>query len=124
MRKILFFYFSVNAFIHSAVEILSYIILFHYISQHDNNIAKTVLKPSVIKSRNKANAVNLTGLILGWLMEVWYIILVGIVSLFMDRNVFRELSGILKFYEFYLIPLVQVHTSGPLKKFMTNSKNA
>ena len=119
----LFFSFSVNTFLHSAAEISSYAILFHYICQHDNRIANTVLKPSVVQSRNRANAINLTGLVLGWLTEVWYVVLVGIVSLVTERNAYRELAAILKVYEFYLIPLVQVHTSDPLKKFRANQKN-
>jgi hypothetical protein len=115
--------FFASTLAHLTVEISSYIILFCYISQHDNNIAKNVLKPSVIKSRNRANAVNLTGLVLGWLMEVWYIFLVGVLSFIMDQNAFREVSALLKYYEFYLILLVQIHTSPALKKFRINSEN-
>jgi hypothetical protein len=102
---------------HTIIEISSYFILFHYIVQHDNKTAIGVLHQSVIKKRNRVNAINLTGLVMGWLMEVWYIILVGIFSLFIESKVLREISLVLKQFEFYLFPLVQVHTSDPLKKF-------
>ena len=123
VRKFINLMFFASTLAHLTVEISSYIILFCYISQHDNKIAKNVLKPSVIKSRNRANAVNLTGLVLGWLMEVWYIFLVGVLSFILDQNAFWEVSALLKYYEFYLIPLVQVHTSPALKKFRINSEN-
>jgi hypothetical protein len=101
---------------HTIVEISSYFILFHYIAQHDNKTAIGVLHQSVIKKRNRVNAINLTGLVMGWQMEVWFIILVGILSLFIDSHVLGEVSTVLKHFEFYLVPLVQVHTSDPLKK--------
>jgi hypothetical protein len=101
---------------HTTVEIASYFILFHYIVQHDNKTAIGVLQQSVIKKRNRVNAISLTGLVMGWLMKVWFIILVGILSLFIDSHVLREVSTVLKHFEFYLVPLVQVHTSDSLKK--------
>jgi hypothetical protein len=107
---------------YTTVEISSYVILFYFIAKHDNKTAIGVLHQSVIKKRNRVNAISLTGLVTGWLMEVWYIFLVGFLSLVMDRNVLREVSAVLKYYEFYLIPLVQVHTSDPLKKFRLSSK--
>jgi hypothetical protein len=102
---------------HTTVQIASYFILFHYIVQHDNKTAIGVLQQSVIKKRNRVNAISLTGLVMGWLMKVWFIILVGILSLIIDSYVLREVSTVLKQFEFYLVPLVQVHTSDPMKKF-------
>jgi hypothetical protein len=107
---------------YTIVEISSYFILVHYIVQHDNKTAIGVLHESVIKKRNRVNAINLTGLVMGWLMEIWYIILVGILSLVVDSKVLREVSAVLKHFEFYLVPLIQVHTSDPLKKFRISSR--
>jgi hypothetical protein len=48
-----------------------YIIFFHYVTYHNNNIAINVLKPSVIKQRNNTNAISMLGLFASWLMEIW-----------------------------------------------------
>ena len=51
-------------------------------------------------------------------MEVWYIIIVGFLTNFFDMNILREVGTVLKYYEFYLVPLVQIRTSVPLKNFV------
>ena len=59
------------------------------------------------------------GLFLGWLMELFYIIFVGFLSLAIKDNDFiRELSGSLKMFEFYLVPLVQCKTSAAFVRYI------
>ena len=104
-------------------EILSYAILFHHISYHNNNIAANVLSATVIKQRNRTNAISFVGQFLGWVMEVWYVILVGLLSAVYNMESVREISSLLKDLEFVLIPLVEVYTSFPITKFIAQKQN-
>ena len=45
----------------SLVEICSYIILFSHVWRHDNECAGFILDPKIIRNRNRANAISLTG---------------------------------------------------------------
>jgi hypothetical protein len=122
LKKAIILFYSNIGLAHTMVEIFSYIILYHYIATHNNTNMQQILAQSEIKARNNVNAISLTGLVMGWLMEVWYVIAGGFLGYVLDRNMLREVSSILKFYEFYFIPLVQIHTSAPLKRFRINSK--
>ena len=117
------FWFSVHGTVLSIVEITCYLILYHHIYSHNVDIASKLLDASVIKKRNQQNAVSLTGLFAGWLMEVWYIVLVGIFSTIFENNWIYEMSAFFKVYVYYLIPLVQIHTSAPLRKLSFKIKN-
>ena len=124
VRRAIVILYAIVGFSYTMVEIISYIFLYYYITFHNNNaIANGVLDASVIRMRNRANAISLTGLFAGWLMEVWYIVFVGFLSATLDSNLVREVSTVLKYYEFYLIPLVQIHSSPPIKRFMMAFKN-
>ena len=106
----------------TATEITSYIVLYYHISCHNNNkTIQQILDKNTIKNRNRTNAISLTGMFLSWAWEVWYLLLVGIISLVInDANWFRELATLIKCYEFYFIPLVQIYTSAPIKRFKNN----
>ena len=104
-------------------EILSYTILFHHISYHNNIIAANGLSATVIKQRNRTNAISFVGQFLGWVMEVWYVILVGLLSAVYNMESVREISSLLKDLEFVLIPLVEVYTSFPITKFIAQKQN-
>ena len=84
-------------------------------------MAATVVKPSIIKQRNKSNAVSMVGQLLGWLMEIWYIVLIGLLSAFFNLESLREFASLLKDLEFALIPVVEVYTSTPIRNFITNN---
>ena len=103
---------------HQVIEISSYVILYQYIASHNNNDhLKQILKQSDIKARNRSTAISLLGLVAGWMMEISYLFAVGILSFFLDRNSVREITSTLKYFEFYLVPLVQIYSSQPLKQF-------
>jgi hypothetical protein len=54
------------------------------------------------------------------LLEVWYIIIVGFFSTLTDKNFIREVSTIVKALDFVAIPIVQITTSPPIKRYWTN----
>ena len=101
------------------LEVSSYLIFFHYISKHNKTIAANVLKPSVIKQRNRANAVSMYGQLAGWVMEIWYAVLIVMLSTFYDTDTLREIASLIKDFEFVFIPLVEVQTSSPIIKFLS-----
>ena len=106
------------------IEITSYAILFHHIGKQNNNVAAFVLSPKVIQQRNKANAISFVGQFAGWIMEVWYVVLVGLLAVIlkMDSSV-REVSSMVKDFEFALIPMVEVFTSSPIQNFRAQRFN-
>ena len=107
----------------TTIEILCYIFLYSYITLHNRNIAGKIVKPSVIKSRNRSNAISLSGQLTGWTMEIWYIIFVGFISTIFKFREMREVVPFLKQLEFVLVPLVQVYTSAPIRNFIAMSKD-
>ncbi len=68
--------------------------------------------------RNKTNATSMVGQITSWIMEIWYIILVGVLSTMFQVDLLREVSVLIKTSEYFLIPLVQILTSAPIKRFI------
>ena len=98
------------------IEITCYFILYHHIYSHDVNIAALVLDSSVIRKRHQVNAVSLTGLFAGWLMEVWYVVFVGIIAILFKNDSLYEMSTFCKVYAYYLVPIVQVSTSALLRR--------
>ena len=108
------------AIVLNVIEIFCYIAIFVHLTVFNKNVASFVLKSSVIQDRNRTNAINLTGQFAGWLMEVWYTVLAGILSNVYKIDMLREAIPILKLFDFVLIPLVQIYTSPPIKRFMMN----
>lgn len=98
------------------VELCCYLAYFHYIYNHDNNVAASVISKSTLKSRNKTNAISMVGQVTGWVMEIWYIVLVGLLSTMFQVDLLREVSVLIKALEYFLIPLVQICTSAPIKR--------
>ncbi len=119
-NSILIVTFSMIGLAQTIVEISSYLILYQYLSSHNNKNMGQILKQSEINARNKVNAISLMGLVMGWFMKFWYVFLVGVLGYVFDKNLLREVSSVLKYFEFFLVPLVQIHTSAPLKKFRMN----
>jgi len=100
------------------IELISYLVLFRYLYNHDNQVAITILKPDVIKLRNSKNAISLVGQITTWLLESSYFILLMFYLRFNYNERTREIASICKLLEFTLIPIAQVSTSSPLRKYL------
>ena len=115
--------FSSIGIIYTMLEIISYAILFYHMNQHNNKVASSVVKPSVVKQRNKSNAVSMVGQFAGWVMEIWYVLLIGLLSGFYNMEKMREFSSLVKDLEFVLIPLVEIYTSLPIRNFISNNQN-
>ena len=111
--------FAIVGSIHTLIEMLSYIFLYAYISAHNKQMGVEVLDVTVINKRNQANAASLTGLIACWFLKVLHIILAGLISIVFERNTVREFSALFEYFQFYLIPLLEVNTSPAIKRFLS-----
>ena len=100
------------------IELFCYLAYFQYIYYHDNNIAAVIVSEATILSRNKTTAISMVGQIASWFMEIWYIVLVGVLSTMFQVDLLREVSVLIKTSEYFLIPLVQVLTSASIKRFL------
>ena len=58
LRQRFIILYSAIGFAYTSTEIISYIILYMYIANHDNKTVQGILDPSVIKMRNRANAIR------------------------------------------------------------------
>ena len=109
---------SLATFSFVLCEIICYIILYTFINKHNSGLVTKILKPSVINKRNKVNAISLTGQVAGWIMEMWYIVVIGFLNTVFNFELFREVAPFVKDLEFVLIPMIQIYSSEPIKKFM------
>jgi hypothetical protein len=73
---------------------------------------------SVLKNRNKTNAITMAGQAASWIMEIWYIVIVGVLSTIVQVDILREISVVVKALEFCLIPFVQIYTSAPIRRYL------
>ena len=97
------------------LEMICYIIFFHHVACHNNNIAANVLQPSVIKERNNTTAISVLGLFLVWLVKLCYISSVGLFTTFYEMEWFREYSSLIKDFDFVWIPWIEILTSAPIR---------
>ena len=106
--------------IFSMIEIACYIVIYLHIDVHNNTVAIQLLDPSVIRVRNRTNSITLTGQVMSWFMELWYIVLIGFISNMFNPASLREVAPFFKTFEFFLVPLVQIYTSPPIKRFISS----
>ena len=99
------------------IELCCYLSYFQYIYHHDNCIAARVVSQKTIRMRNKTNAISMIGQVTSWVMEIWYIVLVGLLSTMFQVDSLREVAVLVKATDHFLIPLVQIFTSAPIKRF-------
>jgi len=57
------------------------------------------------------------GQVAAWIIEVWYAFLIGSLSPFYDMDTLREVAALVKNLEFFLIPLVELYTSAPIREY-------
>jgi hypothetical protein len=110
--------FAIGAVFVNILELTCYVIVFFHLNDHNNTVAATVLERSVIHRRNRTNAISMLGQVATWLMELSYFCLIFVVFSNGNFAESRELASIVKTSEFCLIPLVQILTSPPLKRFV------
>ncbi len=118
-KAILYMYAIVGG-VATLTEISYYITIYYYLTSINNNIGEKVLKQSVVKERNRRNAVSFSGQMASCVLEFWYVFLVGIFNNFYDTELVREITPILKHFTFFLVPLIQVLTTPPLRTYMSS----
>jgi len=104
--------------LYLSIELYCYSVIFYTIFKHDNTEAIKILNPSVIRQRNQANAICLTGQVLGFVIKLWYMVAIGVLAIGFNAIRVREISGILKSIDFVAIPLVMILSTSTLRKFI------
>jgi len=99
-------------------ELMCYISYFHYIFKHESTVAVNIVKPSDLKQRRNRNAFSMAGQIAGWLMNVWPVLLVAVLSTFFESSNVRDIMPFFKMIEFVLLPLIQMYTSPPIRRYL------
>ena len=115
---------SVIAIFLTALEFSSYLVFFLHVHNHNNKVAAAILNSSTIKQRNRTNAISMMGLFLTWILEVCYITVTGIVVTVYKQEWFREYSAILRDFDFVVVPLIQILTTPPIKRFKEESEDS
>ena len=115
-RKGIMVLIAVLGIIFTLMEMFSYIIFFLHLTNHNMNIAAPILNPSVIKHRNETNAITMLGLFACWLLDVWYLVLAGILAAEFEMDLVKEVSAAFKDFDFVWIPLLQILTSSIMRK--------
>ena len=103
------------------IELVSYALVFKHIAYHDNHVACHILQPEVIQRRNRSTTISMLGLLLCWLLDVFYISCTGLLFTLYDFGRLRELASLLKTVDFVLVPWIQTLTTPPIRKFIQRS---
>jgi len=117
--KPILFFFAISGGFLTILELVCYVAIFLY-ARKMTHLVGGMLKESVIRERHRCNAINLYGQIVTWVMEFWYIFVVGICVNYFESELLREVTPIVKHFDFMLIPLAQIYTSRPLTRYMSN----
>ena len=103
--------------LYLSIEFYCYFLIFYSVFKHDNTEAIKILKPSVIRQRNQANVISLVGQVLGFVIKLWYMVAIGVLAIPFNAIRVREVSGILKTFDFVAIPLVMILSTSTLRNF-------
>ncbi len=65
----------------------------------------------------------MVGLFASWFLEMWYIVIVGLLTaIFKDPIFVRDISTFVKTLEFVGLPMIQIWTSEPIRRFLHNNQ--
>jgi hypothetical protein len=99
-------------------EIVIYIIFFHHMYKYDNSeTLRRILKPTVIKRRNRKNAITFIGQFFSFLFELTGLLLMVMAyTIGSEANKIPLVALIFRKYSFAIISMVEVLTSDVLRK--------
>ena len=92
--------------------------IFRHLKVHNNEVMSGMLSQVAINKRNRVNAISLYGLLICWSLEVFHMTLAGFLALIVGGYWNRVLSVFIRYLEFVLVPLVQIYTSPPIRRFV------
>ena len=99
-------------------EIIIYVIFFRHMYKHDNNVRlRRLLDPTVIRGRNRKNAITFIGQFVSFLFELTGMLLMVMAFTIGTSTNHIALVGLLfRRYSFAIMSIVEVLTSDVLKK--------
>ena len=77
-----------------------------------------IVKKEVVRQRNQNTAISMVGLFATWVLEMAYNIWLALFVWLGYSQQLRELLTIIKMAEFVIMPIIEVLTSPPLRKFV------
>ena len=77
-----------------------------------------IVKKEVVRQRNQNTAISMVGLFATWVLEMAYNIWLALFVWLGYSQQLRELLTIVKMAEFVIMPIIEILTSPPLRKFV------
>ena len=105
----------------TTAEIICYIIFFHHTYRHDNGNVKKLLDPQITKQRNRKNLTTFLAQFYSFATEMGFLVvfLIIIASDSADTET-KAIALVVKYMEFGGLCLVEIITSGELRKMMVD----
>jgi hypothetical protein len=100
--------------------------LYKHINDHNNTVAAgivaavivaavivaaVIVDASVVRYRNRVNSISLYGQLSSWILELWFIVAIGLIASIFNLNLCGKSLSFLKIFVFSLIPFIQIKTS-------------
>ena len=99
------------------IELGSYMAIFREQAASTDKVSNS-LSATAVKNRRKTNAISFIGQFLTCLVKCGYILMTLIFSLTLKTDHRRELGAVFRLSQFFIIPLVEILTSPPLRRFV------
>jgi len=100
------------------VEMVCYSIFFASLTNYNNTVASALVNPSVIKFRNKTNAISVFGLFASWVLQISDLLIYGVFATQFKMEWLREVTAVFKGFDFLWIPIIQILTTPPMRKMV------
>jgi hypothetical protein len=115
-QKICFNILAIIDAVFNTVELICYVTLYKHINDHDNTVAAgivaaVIVDASVVRYRNRVNTISLYGQLSSWILELWFIVAIGLIATIFNLNLLREVTQFFRVFQFSLIPFIQIKTS-------------
>jgi hypothetical protein len=78
------------------------------------------LNETAIKNRRRTNAISFFGQFCTWVAGILYILMALLFSIFAKTDHARELGAVFRLSQFFIIPLIEILTSPPLKRYISS----
>jgi hypothetical protein len=100
------------------IEMICYSIFFASLTNYNNTVASALVNPSVIKFRNKTNAISVIGLFASWVLQISDLLIYGVFATQFKMEWLREVTAVFKGFDFLWIPMIQILTTPPMRKMV------
>lgn len=107
----------------TVIELCCCMFYFNYIYSHDNSIANHIISQGVLHNRNRTTAISMVGQMTCLAIELVYTALVGAFITLFKFHQLRGVAAMIKIAQFFLIPLIEIFTSSPLRNYLKSKRS-